>query len=158
MQRHGPVLFTCEIDISDHAVLKNTKSIRVNRRTGQRFIGSNDRVIHIKNELITKLYKEKARNYQDLDPIKDWVNLKILFIYPPKKFFTLKKEVSKLIADTSNLYQIIEDCLQKVGVLHDDRLVASHDDSDRLWHRDNGCKLIIEVRKRNNAMSQYYVA
>lgn len=121
------VLFKIEVEVERHFVLKNSKNIRLNRRTGQRFIASNDDVVEGKKYL-ERIFRENFSG----EPIKSYVNMKCEFVFPHSYFFTKKKERSRRVADLSNLYQVVEDALEASGVLLNDNLIEAHDGSRRV--------------------------
>lgn len=120
------VIFKIEVEVERHFVLKNSKNIRLNRRTGQRFIASNDDVVEGKKYL-ERIFRENFSG----EPIKSYVNMKCEFIFPHSYFYTKKNERSRRVADISNLYQLVEDALESSGVLESDNLIESHDGSRR---------------------------
>lgn len=121
------VVFKIEVEVERHFILKNSKNIRVNRRTGSRFIASNDNVVEGKKYL-ERIFRENFSG----EMIKNYVNMKCEFVFPHSVFYTKKNERSRRIADMSNLYQVVEDALESSGVLESDNLIESHDGSRRL--------------------------
>lgn len=120
------IIFKIDVEVERHFVLKNSKNIRLNRRTGQRFIASNDDVVEGKKYL-ERIFRENFSGAM----IKSYVNMKCEFVFPHSVFYTKKNERSKRVADMSNLYQIVEDALEASGVLESDNLIESHDGSRR---------------------------
>lgn len=120
------IIFKIDVEVERHFVLKNSKNIRLNRRTGQRFIASNDDVVEGKKYL-ERIFRENFSGAM----IKSYVNMKCEFVFPHSVFYTKKNERSKRVADMSNLYQIVEDALESSGVLESDNLIESHDGSRR---------------------------
>jgi Holliday junction resolvase RusA-like endonuclease len=120
-------LFKIEVEVERHFILKNSKNIRVNRRTGNRFIASNNDVVEGK-DFLTRVFRENFNGQR----IESYVNAKMVFIFPHSLFYTKKNERSRRIADLSNLYQVVEDALESSGVLLSDNLIEAHDGSRRL--------------------------
>ena len=73
--------------------------------------------------------------------------MKITFLFPETKFFTKKGLRNKKIPDISNLYELVQDVLQKVEILEDDNLVESHDGSRRTPIKGEKYWLEIEITK-----------
>lgn len=105
-----------------------------------RRIGKSPQLMQAEKHLHLELLKYKTKA-----PIKDYINCKLTFIFPHKVFYTQKGDVNKKLPDLSNLYQIVEDELQKVGIIENDHLIASHDGSRRL--PGDSFKLIIELSR-----------
>jgi Holliday junction resolvase RusA-like endonuclease len=101
----------------------------MNRATGKRFIASNSKAQNLMNVLHAELLKAKMMNKCGL--IDFDVNVSFQFFYPTKYFYTKQGKRSNKVADMSNLYQSIEDGLQKVGILSNDSLICSHNGSFR---------------------------
>ena len=139
------VLFSCKIQVPKHGIKKNSKEIRMNFKTKQRFIGSNNRVLNTQKYLLTKLQIEKLK--KRLDCISCDINIAMIFYFPKTVFYTKKNDRSKLIADLSNLYQLVEDCLQKIKIIENDSLICSHDGSARKPIDDNNHWLEIIISK-----------
>jgi len=121
------IIFKIEVEVERHFILKNSKNIRLNRRTGARFIASNDDVVEGKKYL-ERVFRENFNGKK----IESYVNAKMVFVFPHSLFYTKKNERSRRIADLSNLYQVVEDALEASGVLGSDNLIESHDGSRRL--------------------------
>jgi Holliday junction resolvase RusA-like endonuclease len=120
-------LFKIEVEVERHFILKNSKNIRVNRRTGNRFIASNNDVVEGKNYL-ERVFRENFHGQK----IESYINAKMTFIFPHSLFYTKKNERSRRIADLSNLYQAVEDALESSEVLLSDNLIECHEGSRRL--------------------------
>lgn len=125
------VLFKCIIDVESHGIKKNSREIRFNTRTKRPFLGKNSKAEKLEIQMLQKL--KYAAWASDLKmPINSAVNVKFTFHYPETAFYTKKNNVSKNLADLSNLYQMPEDCLQKANILENDRLICGHDGSRRV--------------------------
>ena len=84
---NNAVIFKIEVEVERHFVLKNSKNIRLNRRTGHRFIASNDDVVEGKKYL-ERIFRENFCG----EPIKNYVNMKCEFVFPHSYFFTKKNK------------------------------------------------------------------
>lgn len=103
-------------------ILKNGKTICFNKKTGRRFVKSNDRVVSWTDTAIKVMHYIFGTNPEKITvPI----NAKMLF-------YGAWKRSGETIPDMSNLYQAPEDALQKAGVIADDRQIESHDGSRRI--------------------------
>jgi Holliday junction resolvase RusA-like endonuclease len=126
------VVFRAKIDVIKHGVKKNSRSIMYNSRTKKPFLGKSKDLINLQNHLINGLviWKETDRNNIERYPITFKVHAKMTFFFD--NYFTKKGMPNKKIPDLSNLYQLVEDCLESAGVIEDDRLIESHDGSRRM--------------------------
>lgn len=124
------IIFKCLVQVPRHGIKKNGKAIRMNVKSKKRFIGSNDNVLMCEQWLLNRLRIEKLKNH--VDCIDFDVNAKFVFFYPKSVFFTKKGTRSSKVADLSNLYELPQDCLQKVGILANDSLICGHDGSGRM--------------------------
>lgn len=122
-------LFKCIIELDKFPIKKNNKAIFRNKSTGQPFISSNSKAQNLMNILNAKLLQEKIR--AGIDTITCDVNVSMQFYYGEKHFYTKQGKRSNKVADLSNLYQSVEDGLQKVGIIANDSLICSHDGSFR---------------------------
>lgn len=136
--------FTCQVD--KHAIKKNSKAIYKNRRTGASFIASNPGVKVAEDKLVFRLKIEKLKSRIDF-PIEDDVIAKITFQYPKSVYYTKKGDRSNRVGDISNLYQIVEDALQKAEVIKNDSQIVGHDGSRRVAIDGNQSFLIVEIFK-----------
>lgn len=139
------ILFKCIIEIPKHGVKKNGKAIFQNRSTGKRFIASNSKAQYLENYMNAQLLKEKLK--ARIDTIKCDVNVAMIFYYPRKVFFTKQEKRSNRVADLSNLYEMPQDALQKVGIIENDSQICSHDGSRRMFIEENKFYLKIEITK-----------
>lgn len=140
-------LFKCIIELPKFPIKKNNKAIFRNKATGRSFIASNSKAQSLMNILNTKLLQEKLR--AGIDTIECDVNVSMQFYYPSKIFFCKKTQKrSKKIADIGNLYQAVEDGLQKVGIILNDNLIESHDHSGRFPIDGDIHKLRIVITKK----------
>lgn len=131
------VLFKCTFPVQKHVVKKNGRDIIMNKATGRMFPGKSKELRAAENYLILQFRNFWWRMPGPHTKIDYFVNCKILFHFDAKNFFTAKGRVNKNIPDLSNLYQLVEDCLQTAGVIDDDHFVASHDGSRRVPDTEN---------------------
>lgn len=144
-------LFKCIIELKAFPILKNNKVMYRNRRTGKMFPAKNENCARLMDILTLELIK--AKNMAKLDTIDCDVNVSFQFFYPFNLFFNKKNKRSKKVADIGNLYQAIEDCLQKSSVLLNDSLIESHDGSGRfpITEDKHILKIVITKKERSYA-------
>ena len=92
--------------------------------------------------MIRKLIVEKLKSRVDM--IKTPVIAEFTFYFPETIYFTKAGPRSKKLPDASNLYELPQDCLQKVGILENDTLVDGHDGSRR--KSIEGSKYFIRIK------------
>lgn len=133
------LLFQAEFILSKHSSKKNHNKIRQNRRTGQRYVGASRKSETILIETLNRMI-EARRKYGLKKPIEGKIWVLMRFHYK-----NTKKGKPRLdVADLSNLYQGPEDCLQKAGIIVDDKQIESHDGSRRvLGSADNKLEILI---------------
>lgn len=124
------ILFQCFIPVNRHSSKKNEKEPRYNPRTGKSFIGTSHKAKVAADLMITRLRIHKLKQRID-EPINCDINAKFIFYYPKTVYYTKKGVRSRNIGDLSNIYQLPEDILTKVGIIDDDTLICSHDGSER---------------------------
>lgn len=139
------VVFKSRFKSQKHGSKKNRKKIFKNFKTGRLFIGSEAKTKELESILIDKLRIEKLKNR--LDTITFDVNAKIIFYFPASVYFTKKGHRSNKVADQSNLYQSVEDALQKAKVIHNDSQICGHDGSRRKPCEGTDYWLEIELTK-----------
>jgi Holliday junction resolvase RusA-like endonuclease len=122
-------VFKAIIELPRFPIKKNSKAIFRNRATGRPFIASNSKAQNLMNILNAELLKAKMMNKCGL--IDYDVNVAMEFYFPAKTYWTKQGKRSNKVGDISNLYQSIEDGLQKVGILANDSLICSHNGSFR---------------------------
>lgn len=122
-QTQSQCLFSATIGVDYHPSQKNSKKIFLNKRTGQRFIGSTSRVKSAK-EVLLQYLQSRAREYGLTEPIKHRVYCVLLFGFPEAQFYTKRLTENRNNGDCTNLAQAVEDCLQKAGVIENDFLLA----------------------------------
>lgn len=137
--------FEAFFELSRHSLKKNQKSIGY-RRTSKGikpFIRDAKNGL-LSNELSVNL-KAALRKYGNFKPIDEPIIAEFTFYFPNHKFFTKKKTQSLTIGDLSNLYQGVEDCLQKCDVIKNDALICGHDGSRRVpWDKPTyGLKIFL---------------
>ncbi len=144
-------LFSCIIELDRFPIKKNNKSI-FRTKSGRPFIATNSKAQNLIAQLEAKLLMEKLR-HKDFKTIDCDVNVQMLFCFPKKVFFNSKGKRSKKIADIANLYQAIEDTMQKIQIIENDSLICSHNFSDRLpiLGENHILKLVITKKEVNFA-------
>lgn len=124
------LLFSCRIPVESHVVKKNNRPIWRGR------LGKSATLRDAEAFLIAALTREK-KLHPGKFPITQDVQAKLTFHFHHKKFIAKTTGLrNKTLPDISNLYQLVEDCLQTAGVLFDDGLIDNHDGSRRLSHPD----------------------
>lgn len=136
-------LFECSIEVPFHGVKKNNKQIALNKATKTRFIRSSDKCVFCENWMIKKLCVEKLK--QKVNKIDTYINIEFLFYFPKSKFYKKGGDRSKKIPDISNLYELPQDVLQKVGIIENDHLIESHNGSRRLPWDKQSYNLVIKI-------------
>lgn len=112
-------------------ILKNSKQLCVNRKTGRRFMRSSERYQAFEKHAILHIRQVHIKSTIDFP-----VNLKAVFYF--------KDHQNE--ADLSNLYGGIEDILEDAGVLANDKLIYSHNGSaKRFGEGEPRCE--IEITK-----------
>ena len=132
------IKFQASFELQKHEVKKNRRKIMVNRKTKKRFIGKSDGLQQSELILIQRLIQHKLRQLSQ--PIE--CDLWMIVIFETKKSVLMTKAGvrKKSSANLSNLYQLVEDCLQKTkvskrgklisrgsGIINDDDQIQSHD-------------------------------
>lgn len=115
-------VFEATIELPYHASQKNSKRI-FKKRSGQLFLGSTSRVQTAKIILLRELQK-RARTLGICKPFDHRLRAVLLFGFPRTKFFTKRGLENQKLGDCSNLAQIVEDALQKSGIIKDDCFLA----------------------------------
>lgn len=141
------VLFKSIFKVPKHGISKNSKQILSNKSTGKPFIAKSNSAIFLEKYLIRQLTIERIK--QRIETITCDINSQLIFYYPNTIYFTKKGERSKTIGDLSNLYQMVEDSLQKSGIICNDTQICSHDGSRRVSSDGTEYYLEIELRKYN---------
>ena len=139
------ILFRAYFKVTRHAASKNEKKIRYNRRNGKSFIGKSDEAIAAEEWMLRVLQIEKIK--KRIETITCDVNLKAIFYIPKTVFYTNKGERKKTLIDLSNGYELVQDCLQKTGIIENDTLICGHDGSRRMAIDGNEYYLEIELGK-----------
>lgn len=120
------LLFETEYEVPKHASKKNSRPLRFNRKTKKMFIGKSDGLVALEHLHLTKLNFAKIK-HNIIHPFNETLELRVTLNFPETRFYkkTKKNEpqvMNKTIGDNSNLSQIIEDCLEKVGIVENDVL------------------------------------
>lgn len=123
------ILFHAKFKVNRHGILKNSKEIKKNFKTGKSFIGKSDRASDAEKWLLMKLNIEKIK--QRVETITCDVKASFIFYYPKTVYFTKKGLRSEKLGDLSNLICLPEDCLQRAGIIANDNLICSLDGSKR---------------------------
>jgi Holliday junction resolvase RusA-like endonuclease len=106
------------------------------------FVAKSPKAKFAEEWMMRKLVIEKLKSRVDM--IKVPVIAEFIFYFPETVYFTKAGPRSKKIPDTSNLYELPQDCLQAVGILENDTLVDGHDGSRR--QPVNGSKYYLNIR------------
>lgn len=138
------LLFSASIPVSYHATKKNSRPIMWNKKTNRPFVGKNKRLVSAERELLSA-FSELKRDLK-IETITYPVSVKMIFEF--ENYYTAKGIMNKKLPDMSNLYQLVEDCLQKSGIIFDDYLIENHDGSCRRHGAEN-C-IIIELSSVDN--------
>lgn len=143
--KKGKLLFHALIEVESHGILKNSKQIFRNKKTGKCFISSSDRAKKGGSNLVGAFLKLKHQFKHET--ILDDVIAEFIFVYPKTKYFTKAGHRNKKLGDLSNLYQLVEDSLQKAGIIFDDGQIVNHGDSRRDYHNGPNPCLAISLFK-----------
>jgi Holliday junction resolvase RusA-like endonuclease len=97
---------------------------------------------------MVRVMQEIALFQQIYSPIKRPISCQLVFGFKNYYNKPTKKNQDKLkrnqtIPDISNLYQFIEDCLQKAGVIINDNIIENHDGSKRIYSPINTVKITL---------------
>lgn len=111
-------------------VLKNSKQICFNKRTGARFIKSNPRVEAYQHSAIQQIMAQ----WKNKEPITCPLRMKALF-------FGAWKDGQRNTPDLSNLYELPQDLLEICGVISNDSQIQSHDGSRLVAMCDGPCPM-----------------
>lgn len=125
------ILFKCKIKVPRHGILKNSKQIRVNKKTGARFIASSDNSTLCEAWIMRSLHMERIKQKID-EPINCDLIALFMFHFPNSVYFTKKGIRSKTLPDLDNLYSLPQDCLQKAKIIENDSIICGHDFSRRV--------------------------
>jgi Holliday junction resolvase RusA-like endonuclease len=129
------ILFECRIDVDRHVVKKNNRPIYKNKATNSLFLGKSKNLLHAENDMTRRLRERWFRwqaHHGGVSKITTPVHVEMKFFFTKDEYFTKQGNMNKKIPDLSNLYQLVEDCLQKANVIENDYLIESHDGSRRL--------------------------
>ena len=101
-------------------IKKNGKSAFISK--GRAFITTSQNYKKWARDASLHILQQKNRTQTQL-PIKGPITLTCRFYFPNHQWE----------ADLSNLYQGIEDILQELGIIEDDKLIYSHDGSRKIF-------------------------
>jgi len=121
------VLYTLDYEVPFHVVKKNSRVIKKGR-DGRPFIGKSPELKSAEARM--ELAMRSRKNELAISTIRSDVSMCCIFYFDYHSFW-LKSGTArkKTLPDLSNLYQLVEDCLESSGVLENDRLIQSHDGS-----------------------------
>lgn len=132
---NGDAIFHCFMRLEKHTVKKNKRPIKINHRTGNRFIGKSNELVCAEQQMIN-IFRRQILRSKDFKIIDRPIWCVFLFYFPEDDFVVKngprKGRMSGRLPDLSNLYELPQDCLQKAGVIANDNLICSHDLSRRL--------------------------
>lgn len=156
IESNGDALFHCYLPVTRHIVKKNRRPIRINRRTGNRFIGKSDELASAEINM-TNLFRRSMLKHPGFKSIDKPVWCVFLFYFPETDFVVKngprKGQISGRLPDLSNLLELPADALQKAGVIENDRQICSFDLSRRLPGRAYGLEVFIfeyELENKNH--------
>ena len=109
-------------------VLKNSKQICLNRKTGKSFIKSNQKVDAYRHRAIAQIRYQWGNRAPCEGPLHVQIEI-----------YGAWRSDSGNLPDLSNLYQMPEDLIEQCGVIVDDRQIASHNGSRRICLCDGPC-------------------
>lgn len=144
------ILFYGKIPIFEHIVKKNNRPIYINSRTGKSFIGKGARLNKAEDHMLLQLLSLK-NNKKIYEPIRH--DLRAMFIFGFKDFYTKKGIRRQTIPDLSNLYELPQDILQKALIIEDDNIICNHDGSDRIPADENFLEITLFKISKSNRYS-----
>ncbi len=139
------VLFKAKFPVPKFISKKNAKKIAFNRKTSKSFIMTESKTAFIERWILQKLATEKLK--QRIDTISGLIHVSFVLTYPKSVYFTKKGTVSNKVMDISNSIQAFEDCLEKAGIIENDRNIASLDGTRREYHDDNSYWVEITIKR-----------
>lgn len=114
------VIFHADFSVIHHAVKKNGRSF--NRFTGRPYKSAN--LLRDENHLSAQLIRHSVGKTKNINqPI--WVIFEFQTEF--KNYFTKNGVPKKTLPDLSNLYELPQDCMQRVGIIENDNLIKAHD-------------------------------
>lgn len=132
------LLFQCSFKLKRHEVKKNRRKIMRNFRTGKSFIGKSEDLHAAEASYISEFIKAKYKS--KLEAITCDVWMIAIFEFKESDLMTKKGVRKKTSPNLSNLYQIVEDCMQTpkisasgrrthngAGIIIDDDQIRAHD-------------------------------
>ena len=115
------VLYHYALPVENHYKKKNNRKIVYNKHLNRSFLGKDSKLVKGENYLINKF----SENFPTMIDIEVWCIF--LFYYDAASYYTKAGARKKKLGDLSNHYQIVEDCLEKAGVILNDDLIRAHD-------------------------------
>jgi len=135
ISENGDALFHCYIKVPRHVVKKNSRDIRVDRRTGRMWPGKSNELLFAERRLVSA-FRTKVLRDPHFKTITTPVWVVYLFYFPKDEFIVKKGprkgRISGRLPDLSNLFEIVSDSLEDAGIIENDRLISSFDLSRRL--------------------------
>lgn len=107
-------------------IKKNGRPIFKDRRTGRRFLGKSEQLQGMEANAEADLWEQKTAARGVVFPITEKLHATFLFYRD-----------THAPADLSNLYELVQDALQKTGIIKNDTQIESHDGSRKLYDPDN---------------------
>lgn len=123
IQSHDAPAFKATIEVLSHAIKKNSRPIFRNQKTNRPFIGKTQRLRDAEDFLVQEL-RSRANAFGLFQPISTRLRCVLHFGFPPNVYYTAKLKESRRTGDCSNLSQIVEDALQKSGIIVNDWQLA----------------------------------
>jgi Holliday junction resolvase RusA-like endonuclease len=137
------VLFECYFEVPRHSSKKNEKVARFNRASGKGFVGKSSKAKFAEDWMLKRLVIEKLK--KRMDTITVDINADLIFYFPKSVYFTKAGVRSKKLPDASNLYELPQDCLQKVVIIENDTLIESHHGTGPRRLPIDGTKYFIKI-------------
>jgi Holliday junction resolvase RusA-like endonuclease len=114
--------------VNRHSAKKNEKRARIGERGP--YIGASWKAKYSDHLMTSKLRIEKLKQRID-EPIACDIHARFTFFFPESVFYTKKGPRSAKLPDLSNLYELPQDVMQKLGIIANDTIICSHDGSRR---------------------------
>lgn len=138
------VLFKCIFAVGRHSSKKNEKRARMGQKG--MYIAASHAAKVSAEMMISRLNVEKLKQRID-EPIECDIHAQFIFYYPESVFYVKSGKRSKTLGDLSNVIELPQDILQKVGIIANDTQICSLDGSRREPVEGSGYFLEIILRK-----------
>ncbi len=126
------MIFRHLIEVESHVVKKNGRDVFFNKKTGRMFPGKSAKLVKAENHLVKAFRHAWWMTFnEDKSPINYPVIMCAIFHFNEKTYYTKKGNINKKLPDLDNLYGLVQDCLQKAGVIENDFYIDGHDGSRR---------------------------